>query len=302
MRINFDFLDLEAFLAVKETASFQAAAQRLNLSQSSVTRRVQKLEEALGTALFERTTRDVRPTLAAKRLQLRAEAMLQSAQETTRALHDESAALAYQKSQIITLATIPTVVGSLVIPAVQALREAGHPARFRILDLAANQVAEAVSQAEADFGIGSIPMLEPVTQFEPLLTDPIMLVVPPDHRLAQFDEVTWRDLTREALIVPARGTGNRLSIDEALARHDNTLSWTYEVGRSSTALEFVSNGIGIALLPKMAVTGPLADRLVLQAVSDPEISRSIGLISRIGQTDMPVVAAFKKSLMAQGAR
>lgn len=301
MRINFDFLDLEAFLAVKEAASFQVAAQRLNLSQSSVTRRVQKLEEALGTALFERTTRDVRPTLAAKRLQLRAEAMLQNAQETTRALHDESAALAYQRSQIITLATIPTVVGSLVIPALQALRADGHRARVRILDLAANQVAEAVAQAEADFGIGSIPLLEPVTQFEPLITDAIMLVVPPDHRLAKQDSVNWRDLAGEALVLPARGTGNRLSIDEALARHDSTLSWTYEVGRSSTALEFVSNGIGVALLPKMAITGPQADRIVVRPVSDPAITRSIGLISRIGQAETPSVSALKKALMVQCA-
>ena len=86
MRIKFDFLDLEAFLAVKETSSFHAASERLNLSQSSVTRRVQKLEEALGTEVFERTTRDVRPTLAAKRLQVRAEAILQDAQETTLAM------------------------------------------------------------------------------------------------------------------------------------------------------------------------------------------------------------------------
>mgnify|MGYP001813232112 CR=1 FL=1 len=47
MRINYDFGDLEAFLAVKETGSFHGAAERLNLSQSAITRRIQKLEEAL---------------------------------------------------------------------------------------------------------------------------------------------------------------------------------------------------------------------------------------------------------------
>ncbi|WP_029064993.1 LysR family transcriptional regulator, partial [Labrenzia sp. DG1229] len=83
MRINFDFNDLEAFLAVMETGSFHLAAERLNLSQSAITRRVQKLEDVLGSSLFERTTRAVRPTLAAKRLQARAEVMLEGARETT---------------------------------------------------------------------------------------------------------------------------------------------------------------------------------------------------------------------------
>ena len=140
MRINFDFLDLEAFLIVKETASFHAAAERLNLSQSSVTRRIQKLEVALGTELFERTTRDVRPTLAAKRLQLRAEAILQGAQETTLAMRDETAAYEYQRAQTVTIATVPTVIPGLVSSAIRSFRAAGQKARIRLLDLSANDV------------------------------------------------------------------------------------------------------------------------------------------------------------------
>ena len=57
MRINFDFLDLQAFLAVAELGSFQRAAEQLAVSQSAVTRRIQKLESGLGIVLFERSTR-----------------------------------------------------------------------------------------------------------------------------------------------------------------------------------------------------------------------------------------------------
>ena len=63
MGINDDVTELEAFLAVKETRSFHLASQRLNLSPSAITRRVRKLDDALGSVLFERITRKVRPTL-----------------------------------------------------------------------------------------------------------------------------------------------------------------------------------------------------------------------------------------------
>jgi len=299
MRINFDFLDLEAFVAVKETGSFHAASERLHLSQSSVTRRVQKLEEALGTSLFERTTRDVRPTLAAKRLQLRAESILQDAKETTRAMRDEEAAFRYQQSQIVTLATVPTVMAGLVCPALKAFKAAGNSARVRVMDLAANEVAEAVSQGDADFGICSIPMLETNTEFELLFSEPIVLVVHPNHALAAYEGLGWRDLSDQALILPSRGTGNRLLIDEALARNDSPVRWTYEVGRSATALEMVAQNVGVALLPRMAVQGLRGRDLTTKPIVDPLVSRPVGILTLQGQTERRQVRALKDALREQ---
>ncbi|MGI9399732.1 MAG: LysR family transcriptional regulator [Rhizobiaceae bacterium] len=296
MRINFDFLDLEAFLAVKETGSFHLASERLGLSQSSVSRRILKLEENLGSILFERTTRDVRPTLAAKRLQIRAESILQEAQETTRAMRDETAAYAYQRAQTVTVATIPTVVRGLVCPAINGFRAAGNNARIRILDLAANEVAEAVAQGEADFGISSIPMLEPTTEFTRLFDDPMVLAMPFDHEMARHKSLSWQDLKGEPLILPARGTGNRLLIDEALARSPNPLHWEYEVGRSTTALDLVSAGIGVAPLPKMALLGERLEGICWRPVGDPDVSRPIGLLSRLAQEDLPAGGELKKRI------
>lgn len=303
MRINFDFLDLEAFLAVKELGSFHAAAARLNLSQSSVTRRVRKLELALGTSLFERTTREVRPTLAAKQLQLRAEAILQEAQETTRALRDETAAHAHQQAQTVILASVPTVIGGLVGPALGRFRAAGQSARVRILDMAANEVAEAVAQGEADLGICSIPAEEPMTEFRPLFSEELVLALRDDHPLAGRGRLTWADLADETLILPTRGTGNRLLIDEALARGAVPLRWTYEVGRTTTALELVSRGVGLAPVPRMALSASLFGGLAGLPLTRPEVSRPIGLLSRFGQRDRPAVLALRGALVAEaGAR
>ena len=300
MRINYYFNDPEAFLAGKETGSFHLAAGRLNLSQSAVTRRVQKLETALDTTLFERTTRAVKPTLAAKRLQTRAEAILDDALETTLAMRDESVTFEHQRNAVVTVAVIPTIVGLLLPQAIQAFRAAGHAARFRLLEHTANGVAEAVAKAEADFGISSIPELEPNTTFEPLFDDQIVIVFPKPHSLAQRQTITWNDFAHEDLIVPARGTGNRLLIDEAMAKAGLPLHWTCEFRRSTTALELVSQGIGLALLPKSALFSYPTDVLHYKEVTAPHILRPIGLLSRNGQNLTRSAQSFQDILRRLG--
>lgn len=302
MRIDYDFLDLEVFLTVKETGSFHRAAQRLNLSQSSVTRRIQKLEAALGAVLFERTTRDVRPTLAAKRLQFRAEAILEDARETTRALRDENAAYARQRAQIVTLATIPTVLRALVAPAIRRYRAEGNHSRIRVLDLAANEVAEAVAEGEADLGLCSVPMLEPSTEFMQLVHEPLVLAIPADHPLADQNEVRWSDLAGEALILPAPGTGNRMMIDEALARTRTPVRWTYEVGRSTTALNLVAEGLGVAVSPRMALSGAEGETVSWRPLVQPTVSRPIGVLSRIGHKATTAAAKLASSIAASAKK
>lgn len=297
MLINFDFGDLQAFLAVMETGSFHAAADQLNLSQPAVTRRIRKLEEALGSSLFERTTRAVKPTLAAKRLQARAEGMLEDAQATARAMRDESVAFAHQRNLVVTVATIPTVVSCIVSPAVAAFRQAGHRARIRILDADANEVTEAVAGGEADFGLCSIPALDPATLFEPLFDDRITLVAPVGHALTRADQIRLADLTDVPLILPARGTGNRLLIDEAMARARVPLVWTFEVGRTSTAMDLVADGLGVALVPRSAIgRAPV----VTFALDLPEILRPVGVLTRAGQAETPAVAALKDAIRSVG--
>ena len=295
MRINYDFSDLEAFLAVKETGSFHAAAERLNLSQSAVTRRVQKLEEVLDSVLFERTTRAVKPTLAAKRLQARAEAMLEEAQETLHAMRDESMAFQYQRGAVITVAAISTVIAKVIGPAIRTFRDQGFTQRIRLIDGAVNDVAEAVTAGDADFGLCSIPTIEPSTVFEPLFDEPIVLALPLGHPLAEKTSLKWTDLAEVSLILPARGTGNRLLIDDAMARARRPLTWTYEVQRSATALDLVRANHGAALLPQSAVQ---TEDVALCRIRAPRIERPVGLLTRAGQKDRRAVIVLKDAVRA----
>lgn len=298
MRINYDFLDLEAFLAVLETGSFHGAAARLNMSQPSITRRVRKLEEALDRPLFERTTRAVRPTLAAKRLRMSAETMVAHAQETTRALRDDSQVDAYQRARMVTVATVPTVLTQLLTPALEQVGTR-HPAlRVRVLDLAANGVSEAVDQGEADLGISSVALPEPGLRFEHLLEDPIVLAVQASHPFVGRAQLSWSDLADQSVILPARGTGNRLLIDDALARVNQGAQWRFEVGRTSTALGLVADGAGVALVPKMAVQGMNSPAVRWCRIGSPQILRPLGLVCRAGDSLEGVAADLREALFS----
>ena len=302
MRINFDIEDLEAFLAVRKTGSFHMAAASLSLSQSAITRRIQKLEAALDSVLFERTTRKVKPTLAAKRLHARAESILEDAQETVRAMRDESVAFAYQRSLVVTVAVIPTVIAEVLSPAMAAFRSKGHRARVRLLDLAANEVSDAVAEGEADFGLSSMPTPDNDLSFEPLFDDPMVLVLPSDHGLAQDLELkSWSQLQNERLILPARGTGNRVLIDDALARSRDAVSWTYETGRSTTALALVRDGLGLAILPHSAVKNEDEERISWMPLPGPQLSRPVGILDRIGQSGSKEAVSLRTALRAVGA-
>ncbi|MBN9890030.1 LysR family transcriptional regulator [Salipiger abyssi] len=296
MRINFDFDALEAFLVLFETGSFGATAQHLALSQSALTRRIRKLEEALGVTLFERTTRSVRPTLAAKRLRARAQAMLDEARETLSEMQDETARFAAQNSAIVTVAAVPSAIPRVLIPAVGLFGAGPGGARVRILDMLANEVADAVSDGEADFGISSLPALDGQIDFAPLFEDRVVLIMPRDHPLAGSGPLTWRALSGQRLILPIQGSGNRALIDRAMARSGLTLYWSYEVPRTSTALELVRAGLAVAPLPLSAI--PVSDeiRLSICELGDPPVSRQIGLISR-RHTPLSATAAKLRDIM-----
>lgn len=301
MRINYDFGDLETFVAVMETGSFHQAAERTNLSQPAVTRRIRKLEEELGSQLFERTTRRVTPTLAGKRLLARAQSLLADAEEAVLAMRDDSLRFAYQRHAVVTVAAVPTIIASLLAPALSEFRTAGHTARVRVLDMAANEVAEAVGEGEADFGLCAMPVQAQASSFVPLFDEPLDAFVHRGHALARHDGLNWAALAGETLILPSKGTGNRLLIDDALASARVPPHWSYEAFRSSTALDLARAGLGAAILPRSALKHAAAAEMHAIPVSDPHIVRPIGLLSPNAAAPSGAAGALKDHVMARAA-
>ena len=171
----------------------------------------------------------------------------------------------------------------IVLPrAIARFSEAYPRIRVRILDIGANEGLEAVARGEADFGINFIGASHADIEFTKLVDDPFVLACRQDHPLAKRKHVSWADLKSERIIMVGRNSGNRALIDNALVQHGGQLSWTYEVAHLSGSLGLVEAGLGIAVLPRLATPAPGHPIIRAIRLTDPEISRTIGIIRRRG--------------------
>lgn len=283
MRMNLDLAGLRAFVAVAELSSFRAAAEALHLSQPALSRRVGKLERALGVRLLERTTRRVALTLAGREFARRARSLLSDLDGALLAMGEVGAA----PSGEVTLACVSSAV-YYFLPAVVKRFRARYPRlRVRILDDPANEVLASVLRSEADFGVNFIGTQEPEIEFLPILEEPFVLACRDDHRLARRRRVAWRELGTQEFMAVAKSSGNRLILDVALAGLKQRPAWFYEVRHISTLLGLVEAGLGVAAVPKIAMPPKGRSRLVGVPLVEPRVSRTMGLIRRRGRSLSP---------------
>ncbi len=293
MSINFEALDLRAFVAVIDLEGFHRAAETLNLSQSALSRRIQRLEAAVGAALLERTTRRVALTTAGRELLPLVRRMLDEFDSSLFAMRE----VGRQRGGQITLACVPTAAFYFLPSVIARFNEQYPNIRFRILDLSANEGLESVARGEVEFGINLLGTSEPELSFEPLIEDPFVLACRRDHPLAKRESLTWSDLEGQPLVAVSRTSGNRILLDAALVRAGVRLSWSYEVTHLSTSLGLVEAGLGISVLPQLAT--PQGDHpiIVTRPLRDPEVSRTIGVVRRRAGRLAPAAEHFLEMLL-----
>ena len=291
--MNFESLDLKAFIAVADMGSFHRAAKALNLSQPALTRRIQKLEESLGVPLLERSTRHVALTMVGRDFIPKVRRLLDEFETSVLGIRDLGARSRGQ----ISIASVPTAVFYFLPRAISRFSSAFPRIRIRILDISANEGLEAVARGEADFGINFIGASHPEIEFTPLAEDPFVVACRFDHPVASRQQVTWKELAAHRVITVGRTSGNRALIDNALAQHGLRLDWSYEVTHLSGSLGLVEAGLGVSVLPKLAT--PAADHPIIRTVPlvQPEIVRTIGIVRRRRATLSPGATQFLEILL-----
>ena len=294
MRINCEMLDLQAFLAVVDAGSFHRAAGLLNMSQPSVSRRIKALEGALGVALLERTTRRVKPTAIGRALDPMLRRLVCEFENCVFSLGD----FGVRHPGELTVASIATAA-SCFLPRVLKKFTASHPdIRFRIVDLSAEEGLECVARGEAEFGINFLGASRPDLKFTPLIDDNFVVACRADHAFASRKSVNWSDLAGQSLIISQR-SGNRALIDQALARSNLRLNWSFEVVHLSTSFGLVEAGVGISIVPRLA--RPLTENrsIAVVPVCDPIVHRTVGIVERRTGQFSRAATAFRQMLVEE---
>lgn len=292
MRINFELLDLRAFLAVLDLGGFHKAAQALNLSQPALSRRIQSLESAVGASLLERTTRRVAVTAVGRSFEPLARRLLNEFESSLMSL----TGVGDKQSGQVTLACVPTAAFYFLPRAIERFNAQFPRIRFRILDLSANEAVESVARGETEFGINFTGSSHPELKFTPLVDDPFVLACRLDHPLAKRRKLSWKDLEGHALIGVSRNSGNRQLLDAALLTAKVSLNFFYEVNHLTTSLGLVERGLGLSVLPKLATPSGDHPIIVTKPIVDPQIKRTIGIVERRAGRLSPAAQRFRDML------
>ena len=283
MAINFNLNDLQAFRAVAELNSFRKAADALHVSQPAFSRRIEKLEEALGVRLLDRTTRRVNLTSVGRDFDRKVQQLLDDLDHTLLGIRGVAAT----RMGEVTIACVPSTVYYFVSQVISRYHERYPKIRVKVFDASANEVLSVVSSGEADFGLNFVGGEEPQIEFKALMEERFVAACRRDHPLASRRRVSWTDLAQYDYISVSKASGNRLLLDQALSGLPGRPQSIYETQHVTTMLGLVEAGLGVAAVPSIAM--PDADHPLLVSVPlyDPVITRKVGLIRRKGRTLSP---------------
>ncbi len=296
MNLNFELLDLRSLIAISELGSFRRASEVLHLSEPAVSRRIRQLELALGGELFERSPRRVFLTCFGREVEPLARRLIADFENQLLSISGVGA----QQSGRVTIACVPSAVPGFLPDAMRRFHACYPRIRLRILDLSATRALDSVASGEAEFGIGFLSARRDDLEFLPLASDPFVAACRHDHDLAQRARLAWAELSRVPLIGLSRTSGNRMLLQSALANSGVRLTWFYEVDRAATALELVEQGVGLAVLPRLAITGHGRTELAVVALEAPEVARTIGLVTRRGGQLSPIAQRLRDMLVDKG--
>jgi DNA-binding transcriptional LysR family regulator len=244
---------VEAFLEVARLGNVSRAAEALYVTQPSLTARLKNLEAELGEQLFLRTGRGLRLTRAGRAFLPHAERALRSLREgelaVTELQRGEAGSLVVGAAPAVSTYVLPGLLRRFlaVAPKVRLAVRTGHSEEVLAMVLA------------DDVHVGLVRSLHhPEVERIPVYEDHLVLVVPPDHRFTGGAGIRLEDLGTEPLILFDR-TSSYHELTNALFREAGVLPTTVmELDNIEAAKQMVAHGLGVALLPNIAITGEVA--------------------------------------------
>jgi DNA-binding transcriptional LysR family regulator len=272
-----DLGQLETFMVVAREKSFSRAAERLYRTQPAVSLALKRLEEELGEVLVDRTTKGGTLTDAGATLLPLAQRML----DLRKQILDTFGSLKGLQQGRLNIGANESV-SEFLLPAVLLAYQQAHPAiRIQAYRQSSERIPAEVLERRLDVGFVSYDPMHPELQSEVILRDHMVLVVPPDHRLAKKKEVSLEALGRETFVAHNAITPTRNAIIDLFARCGTPLRITMELGSLATIQEFVALGAGLAILPRMTVLeGVRQGKLVEVAVKELQVEKLIRIVTR----------------------
>jgi LysR family transcriptional regulator, hydrogen peroxide-inducible genes activator len=269
---------LRFLVAVVDSLHFGRAANACFVSQSTLSAGIKELEDRLGVAVIERTRRSVAPTAVGREIAARAREILAGADS----LVDIARAAQDPMAGPLRLGMIPTIGPFLTPRAMPKLRVAFPRLQLYLREEQSARLVERLDAAELDAAVLALPY--PLDGFDTLdlFRDRFWVVCPPGHRFSLADRVSLQDMASENLLLLEEGHCMRDHALAACALEGARRNDAFQGTSLYTLVQMVAGGLGITLLPQMALDAGILRGLDLAALplEGDAACRTIGLVWR----------------------
>lgn len=282
---------LRYFEAVARHSHVTRAAEELHIAQPALSKQISQLEQELDVALFDRIGRNVRLTEAGEALLPHVRAVLAQV-EAARAEMAERVGLRRGR---VSVGTPPTVGTQLLPKALAAFNQSYPGIEFRLHEAGVQTLLELLETGLADMAIVTLPVDDQVLTVAELFSEEMVVVVSCGHALARQNSVSLLDLRGEQWVLSPENYELREATLSACHQAGFNPRVVLDGGEMDTMLRLVATGIGVTIVPRLAVQE--SDGLVALHIQGQTLQRSLGLVWRGDRIASPAARALREFLV-----
>ncbi len=280
---------LRYFCAVARTGSFTRAAVEEGVAQPSLSQQIAKLEQTMGSKLFDRLGRSVQLTEHGRTLLPQALAILRQVNEARSTLES----LRHGVGGHLSVGCIPTLTPYFLAPRLSDFARRFPDVELRLMEETTPKLVELLQAGKLDLALVGLPVNSPQMLCSELFREPILVVVGTGHRLAAQDQVKMADLRGEKMLLLKEGHCFRDDALRICSRARMPFDPMFETDQFSSIFPIVASGLAITLAPLMAAHTAGECRLL---PLERETFRRVGYIRVRGHVAGAAQSAFVKWL------
>jgi LysR family transcriptional regulator, hydrogen peroxide-inducible genes activator len=283
---------LRYFCAVAETGNFTRAAEREQVAQPSLSQQIMKLEEELAVRLFDRLGRSVRLTDMGQMFLPRARAILNE----MRAAKEEVAQRQSSVAGPISVGVIPTIAPYFMPTRIASFSRKYPEAAMTVVEDVTVRLMDRLRGGLVDLAVMALPARGHDLECYPLRTERLFAILPKGHRLSKKRTLLMKELREEPFLLLRDDHCFRETSIEICKRARILPQVIFESGQFSSILGMVGAGLGVSIVPEMALEQRADCTFVL--IADEKASRTIGAATLKGHFLNRVQKAFLNHLLA----
>src|SRR5271165_5598716 len=281
--------DMKYLVALADTGHFGRAAERTFVSQPTLSAQLKKLEEYLGVKLVERQPKNVQLTDVGKQIVTRARRMLLEEDEIIALARNHTDPLAGK----LKVGLIPTIGPYLLPRVMQKIRKSLPHLGLLLYEHQTEPLLKRLRDGEIDLGVMALPVAQEGLESRELYAEAFKLALPAKHPLEGKASIKVQDLKGHTLLLLEDGHCLRDQALEVCSRVDVREAEDFRATSLETLRQMVIAGLGITLLPELAVETPFGSQrgLTVRRFANPVPSRTVGAVWRKSSTRAPAIAA-----------